>query len=418
MKSGLRLRIAISFAITFIAVVSALGITLYTASEELEEALVEQIVAEEVDYLMQRHRADPSHEPVAGPNLQYYILRAPAETARLPEALRALPPGNHEVGRGTDERHVAVREAGGTRFVVVYDSGPHELREQQFQRLLLLTLATLVIAAFVIGYWLAGVLTRQLTELAGRVARLAPDVPQQPLARADQDQEVAALARALDDYQRRIERMVRREQEFTANASHELRTPLTGIKTTCELLAAELGPDGKVRARVDMIAAAADRMAEQIETLLFLAREQDPGAVRSVALAACVADAVTPLRAEAARKGLSLEVNVAGDVTVALDPRALRLVLGNLLGNALRHTDRGFIRIAYGASRLTVTDSGPGIASEHLPRLFDRFYRAGEGREGAGIGLAIVKQVCDRNGWRIEVASTPGTGSSFTLRFA
>jgi signal transduction histidine kinase len=167
-----------------------------------------------------------------------------------------------------------------------------------------------------------------------------------------------------------------------------------------------------------MIAAAADRMAEQIETLLFLAREQDPGAVQSVALAACVADAVTPLRAEAARKGLALEVNVAGDVTLLLDPRALRLVLGNLLRNALQHTDRGFIRIAYGGSRLTITDSGSGIAPEHLPRLFDRFYRAGKGREGAGIGLAIVKQVCDRNGWRIEVASTPGTGSSFTLSLA
>lgn len=418
MRHGLRLRIAIAFAITCIAVVSALGITLYTASDELEEALVNQIVSEEVDYLMQRHRADPSYQPVAGPNLQYYILRAPAETAQLPEPLRALPPGNHGVGRGTDERHVAVRESDGTRFVVAYDTGPHELREQQFQRLLLLTLATLFVGAFVIGYWLAGVLTRQLTELAQRVSRLAPDTPHEPLARADQDREVAALARALDDYQQRIERMLRREQEFTANASHELRTPLTGIKTSCELLAAEPELNARARARVDMISAAADRMAEQIQALLFLAREQEPGAVQSVDLATCVTDAIAAGRAEAVRKGLRLESNVGSDVILQLDPRALHLVLTNLLGNALRHTDHGFIRIAYSTPRLTITDSGAGIAPEHLPRLFERFYRASDELEGLGLGLAIVRQVCDRNGWRVEVTSTPGTGSTFTLSLA
>ena len=414
-KHGLRLRIAIAFAITCIAVVSALGFTLYTASEELEEALVDQIVSEEVDYLMQRHRADSSYQPVAGPNLQYYILRAPADTARLPEPLRALRPGNHEVGNDASERHVAVRESGGTRFVVVYDTGPHELREQQFRRLLLLTLATLFVAAFVIGYWLAGVLTRQLTELAQRVSRLAPDTPHEPLARANQDWEVAALARALDDYQQRIERMVRREQEFTANASHELRTPLTGIKTSCELLAAEPGLNARTRARIDMISAAADRMAEQIQALLFLAREQTPGAVQSVDLATCVADAVAACRAEIARKGLNLEIDVGTDVIVQLDPRALHLVLTNLLGNALRHTDAGFIHIAYSAPRLTVTDSGAGIAPEHLPHLFERFYRASDRPEGLGLGLAIVREVCDRNGWRIEVSSTLGSGSTFTL---
>jgi signal transduction histidine kinase len=415
MKYGLRLRIAVAFAITCIAVVSALGLTLYTASEELEEELVNQIVSEEVDYLMQRHRADPAYQPPTGPNLQYYILRAPADAAQLPEPLRALPAGNHEVGRGTDERHVAVRESAGTRFVVVYDTGPHEMREQQFKQLLLLALGTVFIAAFVIGYWLAGGLTRQLTELAQRVSRLAPDTPREPLARADQDREVAALARALDDYQQRIERMVRREQEFTANASHELRTPLTGIKTSCELLAAEPDLNARTRTRIDMISGAADRMAEQIQALLFLAREQKPGALQSIDLATCVADAVATCRADIARKGVRLEIDVASNAVLQLDPRALHLVLTNLLGNALRHTDHGFIRIAYRAPRITVTDSGAGIAPEHLSRLFERFYRASDESEGLGLGLAIVRQVCDRIGWNIEVASTPGTGSTFTL---
>jgi signal transduction histidine kinase len=418
MKQGLRLRIALAFAITCIAVVSALGLTLYTASEELEEALVDQIVSEEIDYLIQRHHADPAYRPAAGPNVQQYILRTPADVAQLPEALRGLPSGNHEIGSGTDERHVAVRESDGTRFVVVYDTGPHETREQQFRQLLLLTLATLVVAAFVLGHWLAGVLTGQLTELAQRVARLAPNAPYEPLARPDQDLEVAALARALDDYRMRIEDMVRREQEFTANASHELRTPLTGIRTSCELLAADPSLSNKARARIAMISAAAERMTEQIQALLFLAREQEPGETQPVGLAACVADAAAVYRAEIARKGLRLDIDVERAAVVHLNPRALHLVLTNLLGNALRHTDNGFIRIGYHAPSLTVADSGSGIAPEHLPRLFERFYRASESRDGTGLGLAIVKQVCDRNGWRIDVASTLGRGSTFTVTLA
>ena len=418
MKHGLRLRITIAFAITCIAVVGALGLTLYTASEELEEELVNQIVSEEIDYLIQRHRADPSYHPLAGPNLQYYVLRTPGDAAQLPEPLRGLPPGNHEVGSGASERHVAVRDANSTRFVVVYDTGPHEMREQQFQRLLLLSVATLFVAAFVLGHWLAGVLTRQLEDLAQRVSRLAPDAPHEPLARDDQDSEVAALARALDDYQARIERMLRREQEFTANASHELRTPLTGIRTSCELLAADPQLSARTRTRVDMISAAAERMTGQIQALLFLAREQEPGAAQPVALAASVADAVMPYRAEIARKGIGLDIDVGGDVVLQLDPRALHLVLANLVGNALQHTDQGFIRIAYSAPRLTIADSGSGIAPEHLPRLFDRYYRADEKRDGMGLGLAIVKQVCDRCGWHIDAASTLGRGSTFTIALA
>ena len=415
MKLGLRLRIAIAFAVTCIAVVSALGFTLYTASEDLEEELVNQIVSEEVEYLMQRHRADPSHQSVAGPNLQYYILRGLADTAQLPEPLRALPPGNHEVGSGTAERHVAVRESDGTRFVVVYDSGPHELREQQFQRLLLLSLATLVVAAFAIGYWLAGVLTRQLTDLAQRVSLLSPDASHEPLARSDQDLEVAALARALDDYQQRIERMVRREQEFTANASHELRTPLTGIKTSCELLAMEPGLSAKGQERLAAISRAADRMAGQIQLLLYLAREQAATRREPVALAECVADAAEPFRRELAAREVAFKDDVARDAVVDLDREALHLVLTNLIRNAVKNTRRGFVRVSYGAGRLTVADSGSGITPDRLPHVFERFYRGNEDTEGLGLGLAIVKSICDQAGWAIEVESTPAAGSAFSI---
>jgi signal transduction histidine kinase len=95
---------------------------------------------------------------------------------------------------------------------------------------------------------------------------------------------VEALARALDDYLGRLARIIQREQEFTANASHELRTPLTAIRTSCELLLADRALPEKARTRVEMMNTAAARMEEQIQTLLFLAREMSIGAVEPVSI--------------------------------------------------------------------------------------------------------------------------------------
>lgn len=414
---GLRLRIALAFAAVCIVVVGALGVTLYTAADDMEEALVDQIVSEEVDHLIQRYRGNPDYRPPAGPNFAYHIVRTADDAAILPREVAALPPGNHEIRIGPDERHVAVRQIGSVRFVVIYDVGPHEAREQQFKNVLLLSLASVATFALLLGYWLAGVLTRQLTDLAQRVARLTPEEPHAPLARADQDAEVAALARTLDDYQTRMTRMIMHEQEFTANASHELRTPLTAIRTSCELLLGDPALAERARVRIQMIDEAARRMAEQLQTLLFVAREQGLDATEEVALAECVTDAAEPFRGEIGRKGIALDVDIEVAAVLTLNRQALHTVLVNLIRNAVQHTERGFIRVSFLARRLTVADSGAGIAAEHLPHLFERYYRADDRRGGIGLGLAIVKRICDHYGWRVEVASEPGRGSAFAIVF-
>jgi signal transduction histidine kinase len=415
LRLDLRLRIALAFAAVCIAVVGALGVTLYTAAEDLEEALVDQIVSEEVDYLIDRYHANPDYRPTAGPNFEYHIVRTPEDAARLPREVSGLPPGNHEFGVGPEERHVAIRQNNGVRFVVIYDVGPHEARYQQFKNVLLLSLASVATFALLLGYWLAGVLTRQLTELAGRVARLTPDARHTPLVRAGQDAEVAALARALDDYQSRMTRMIRHEQEFTANASHELGTPLTAIRTSCELLLGEPTVTEWARVRVRMIDDAARRMAEQLQTLLFIAREQGLEVTEEVALAECVTDAAESFRGDMGRKGLALDVDIDAAAVLTVNRQALHTVLVNLIRNAVQHTERGFIRVSYLAHRLTVADSGQGIAPEHLPHLFDRYYRADDRGGGFGLGLAIVKRICDHYGWHVEVTSEPERGSGFAI---
>ena len=409
----LRLRIAAALATVCIAVVGALGLTLYKASRDMEASFIEQLATEELDSLVERTR-DSGHAPPSGPNIQYYVVISPEQLDTLPDSLRTLAPGHHQIGKGAEEKHVAVRDVGGRRYVVVYDAGAHEVREARFRQLLYFAFGTIAAVSVILGYWLAGVLTRQLTDLAGRVAKLHPDAPHPQLERPDHDREVAALARALDEYQARIVDMIQREQEFTSNASHELRTPLTAIRTSCELLMSEALPD-KERARIEHIDSAARQMTERIEILLLLARSRVPEAVETVPLRRCVEDAAYPFLEEIESKNLDFEIAIPDSQLVQIDRKALQVVLSNLIKNAVRYTDSGQVRVTYEAPRVIVSDSGAGIAPEHQPQLFERYFRADNRPEGLGLGLAIVRRICDHFGWKIEVRSAPGHGSVFSV---
>jgi signal transduction histidine kinase len=137
-----------------------------------------------------------------------------------------------------------------------------------------------------------------------------------------------------------------------------------------------------------------------------------------VPLRECVDQAAASCRDEIARKGLEFEVAIDTGVCLSLDRKALQLVLSNLIKNAVRYTDRGYVRVSYDRHRLTVADSGAGIAPQHLPQVFERFYRGEGDAGGLGLGLAIVRRICDELGWKIEVASTPGAGSAFSIVLA
>jgi signal transduction histidine kinase len=418
LKRGLRLRVALAFAIFCIVVVGTLGISLYIASDDIEEAHIEQIMQTEMDYLLQRYHESHNFIPQVGSHLEKYIIHDPSEESKLPPYLQGLNYRRHRVFRGPEEIRVAVRHVDGVKFLVAYEVGLHDQRQQELRLLIVLSLLSVVGVALVVGYLLAGVLVKQVTDLAERVRHLAPgDGQGATMIQPGQDEEVAQLAHALDDYQNRITRMLRREQEFTANVSHELRTPITTILTSCELLATERNISERARVRIGMIEAAATRMGEQLQALLFLAREQALGIMEPVALAECVYDAVEPVCSEIYRKRLNFEVAIEPKAVLTLNRQALHTALVNLLRNAVQYTERGFIRVNFSQSRLSISDSGIGIEPFYLPLLYERFFRGSTQGEGLGIGLAIVKRICDHYGWIIDVESTPGKGATFHITF-
>ena len=224
-----------------------------------------------------------------------------------------------------------------------------------------------------------------------------------------------------------IARVERTRRDFIANVSHELRTPLTSLLGYTETLMDE-SADSKAREFLEIIRRNAQRMSRLTEDLLTLARVESgedrlqPAAVSSNEL---LRDAQTSFSELAKAKGLTIEISGTADVMVFADRDAIHQVFANLIDNALKYAS-GTKKIEIGATdrfgslEFYVRDFGQGIPSEHLPRLFERFYRVDKARSreagGTGLGLAIVKHIVLNHGGQAGVTSELGHGSVFWFR--
>jgi len=218
-------------------------------------------------------------------------------------------------------------------------------------------------------------------------------------------------------------------RDFVANASHELKTPLTSIAGYAETLANGVdAPDAKQFAHT--ILANARRMQHLVDGLLDLSRIEAAGwhpERRVVELEPAAREAWTAFSRRAADGGVTFEIAVSPAAhALAVDPEALRQIFTNLFDNALRHTPAGGrIRVTgdvvHDSVVVAVHDTGSGIAGEHLPRVFERFYRidAARAREGGGtgLGLAIVKHLVEGHGGRVEAESQLGQGTTIRMSF-
>ena len=225
-----------------------------------------------------------------------------------------------------------------------------------------------------------------------------------------------------------IRRLETVRRDFVANVSHELKTPLTAIRGFAETLTTELATDAHHAQFADTIRSNAERMQNLIDDLLDLSRIESggwaPTPVR-VDLRAAATEAASPYQEETTRRGSQLVLDVAPEAAaVTADPVAIRQMLGNLIENAVRYTPAGgtitiFSRSADGAVVLGVRDTGSGIPREHLPRIFERFYRVDPARSraagGTGLGLAIVKHLVEAHGGHVRAESEAGRGTSISL---
>jgi len=224
----------------------------------------------------------------------------------------------------------------------------------------------------------------------------------------------------------RIEAAEKSRRDFIANVSHELRTPLTSIQGYVETLVEDPSPDPETtREFLGIIHKNATRMNRLTEDLLALASIESPDykiVPQPTRASSLVLDAIGSLGGIVVDSDVELQSTGAPDTLVLADPDAMAQVFGNLVENSLKYAGSGR-RICVGAQprenavEFTVRDFGPGISSEHLDRIFERFYRVDKARSresgGTGLGLAIVKHIVEAHGGRVWAQSELGNGAEF-----
>lgn len=315
----------------------------------------------------------------------------------------------------------------GGRILTVESGRSADLMEQAERRLvtaLIFGLPILLIVAAVGGYILV---QRALAPVEGMIEAaeaLTFNSPRKRLPLAGTEDRIDALGRTLNRMLERLDNSYQHASRFSADAAHELRTPLAIMRGELELLATEDLAE-PMQSAVENILGETARLSQIVESLIAMAQMDSVAGKRAhlaVDLHALAAETIDQMRLLAVEKNITIAPPTGVHALAAGDRDRLKQVLVNLLDNAIKYTPPGG-RIAVAVdedgdkSVLSVSDTGVGIASDDIPRVFDRFYRVAtdRGEVGAGLGLAIVKSICAAHGGRISVESLPGVGSIFRM---
>ena len=277
------------------------------------------------------------------------------------------------------------------------------------------------------GIFLAGRALSPVDKITTQARLMSADHLGQRMDLQLPDDELGRLARTFDDMIARLDHTFQRQRQFTADASHELRTPLTIMKGQIDVALQHQREPEEYRQVLAVVNDEVDRLIRLAGSLLTLTRAdagEIPLELEEVDLPAVIADVVEQLRPSAEHMGVDLKIVPGGPVTISADGDLLLQLLLNVLDNAIKYTpDGGEVsvgwNVAIGHVELSVSDTGIGIAAEHIPLIFDRFYRVDKARSraegGAGLGLAISRWIVEAHGGSIRAESTREKGSLFTV---
>jgi two-component system heavy metal sensor histidine kinase CusS len=281
------------------------------------------------------------------------------------------------------------------------------------------------------GYWLALRATRPIADILETADQLRPTRLGDRLTDRGTGDELDHLARTINRLLDEVANHLDRQQQFVADAAHELRGPLAAVRNTLEVAISRDRSTVEYRETLTDLLEETERLARLTNDLLLLAEavaESDRLSLEPIEIASLVEQTTAMFGGVADERGIELICNGTDGKDAGVvrgDGRQLRQLLGNLLDNALRFTPPGG-RVSIVVSRqeasviLHIADTGRGIAANHLPRIFDRFYQADAARtrnrgRGGGLGLAICRSIAERHGGTIEVQSNLGEGTCFRV---
>jgi signal transduction histidine kinase len=408
-RRKLRFRLIVSFALFGFGLSALFAVAALNIRTKVEDQLVTASLQDEVDNLNAQVRADPSQIP------HFNIVKAWTWSDRTiykaPLNWQQLSTGVHDITETDADGHVkryklAVRRQDGVISFLRYDISRDELGKQQLLLSVIGAVFLFGLLSLALGMWLSRKVLKPVSDLANRLRGFRKAGKAEPLAPHFADDEVGELAHALDEYSERLTAMVERDREFNSDVSHELRTPLAVIASTTELLQGSPDLTEKLSERLKRIERASRQATELIEALLLLSRAERRGPTRgeTTEVGKVAADVIESQRPQMRGKPLIIDLTVNEPVNINAPASVLSVALTNLIGNAIKYTLEGSVRVEVGQGRIEVIDTGPGIKPEDAERLFQRGVRGeGAGGSGAGLGLAIVRRLCELYGWDVSM---------------
>lgn len=409
---SLRRRLTGYMVALVLAATASLAVASYFINESLEKDVLHNLMQNEIQTFRERYqRGELDNAIFRSATLAVYFQGATS----VPDTLKSMPVGeHHDILIDGRNYHVLIEDVGGRRLYLTYDITHLEKLSTLLIILLTLLVTGLSFIAVLVSGKLAARLVGPVTQLAERLRAMDPRRRDVKLTPEFQGEEVETIAHAFDRYMQRLDGFVEREQSFTDTASHELRTPLAIIQGAEEILAPHCARDPLAAKALRRIRRARGEMSEFIHALLALAREQNLATEYSaeVHLKSVVETLCDDYRALLGDRPVGIVLTCPGDPVLKVPPALVMIVVGNLLRNAVEHTQQGVIRVECAQDRLTVEDTGEGMTAEYLAALRDGT------NEGSGIGLGLVRRICDRYGWRLELSSEAGKGTRAQVHFA
>lgn len=423
-SAGLRRKIWTAFILQAAVISFAAVLGVYGASIILKHVLIRQALEQEAGHYWDILQANKYASAPDTYNMKGYLLFKGDSEAVLPDTMRGLSLGFHSLPQ----------EKGGALILVQEKSDRHlflQFKQDQVDSLAfwfgMVPLALVLAVVYLIAFSTYRASKRAVSPviwLANQVKLWDPKNPDANSIKpenlpSDVEGETFTLATSLHDYASRINNFVERERNFTRDASHELRTPLTVIRVAGDMMCGDEGMSALSKKSLTRIKQAGRDMEALIESFLILAREGDTGLPdEEFSVAEVIAEETDKAQMLLNDRPVELVVEIIQDFELFAPSRVLSVMFSNLLRNACNYTEQGTIRVRIELGRISVIDTGVGMAKEDLDRVYDTFFRgSNHNKEGQGVGLSIVRRLSDRYHWPVKLESQLGEGTCASIEF-
>jgi len=413
---SLRARLILAIVLLVTVISSVFAMALWQIKTRLEAVAFGHMAEEQLNLIL-NEAGEPSALDLR--MLRDWTLYAGETLSTMPEVFSTLPPGSHHSVR-VDGHYYQVQVSDDSQAVLTYNITEWENQEHRVLLLLVIGIVLVLVIAVVSAIRASAAVLSPLRRLTEQISGIQPQERGVRLSAEFTGNEVSRIAHAVDAYLERLDGFVSREKYFTTAASHELRTPLSVVMGAVEVLESQLAdspPDTSSIRAINRIKRACHDMLGFIEVSLLLSREeaQPLQSPDSTDVAELVRHLIDELQPQLQERHVSVSVQANSALQLDQPESLVQIIISNLLRNAMEHTYDGQIHVEISEDSLSISDTGSGIAAENLQRVFERSYTTKA--QGTGLGLNLVRRLCERLSWQIDLQSVEGQGTRIVLMF-